>query len=75
MQIVYKLCFDCVILVNILIIKANCLATLFKDLNFKYIYLTFQKTFKLCQISDYKFICIFDSHLKADCHNYDRICK
>lgn len=32
---------DLGILVNILIIKANCSVTLFKDLDFKYIYLTF----------------------------------
>lgn len=32
---------DLVILVNILIFKANCSTTLFKDLDFNYIYLTF----------------------------------
>lgn len=36
-----------VILVNIWRIKANCSMTLFKDLDFNYIYLAFQKTFKL----------------------------
>ena len=33
-----------VILVNTLIIKVNCSITPFKDLDFKYLYLTFQET-------------------------------